>query len=593
MKKLSFLLSAAIAVAVMVSGCNPLTKMVKKAGDVKYKTTPCPLEMHANKVPIDVNVTFPPKYFGKKVKLVITPALVADDNTTKEHPFKTQTVIGESFQDNYKTISYKEGGTFSFQDTIEYEADYRTSDLELRFQISTQKGKTADITKLKLCDGIITTPELVDKGVLVDTDGASTMGKMINIPITKPAVSTETQGAKIFFDMQKSNVKKGELKKEEIKNMKSSIVEAFKDPNKELKNVKFASYASPDGPMDMNAKLVKERGQNSQKAIEKMFSKSEKEKMGNPELFIAETTPDEDWDGFQKMVQASDMEDKELVLRVLSMYSDPDTREAEIKKLAAVYDKLREDILPMLRRSEIKFEFQSKARSDQELLAAVASTEESQNLPQEEFLYAASIADKSNKENLYVAYTTKYPEDLKAWNNLACEQAAKGNLTQAKTTFEKVLSTESNNAAALNNMGVIELTEGNLDAAWDYFERAENAGCQSPNLGYNKGIILIKRAKYGEAVGQFNEDSFNKALAETLSGNNEGAINTLNNMGEKEQGIFYYLKAVTAAKAENVDGVIKNLKTAISKDSELRAYAEKDIEFRNLVDNTAFRGVFE
>jgi predicted Zn-dependent protease len=245
----------------------------------------------------------------------------------------------------------------------------------------------------------------------------------------------------------------------------------------------------------------------------------------------------------------------------------------------------------MLRRSIINLEYQGRAKSDSELKTIAGSNPE--NLYQEELLYAASISDDSNKEAVYKSYCEKFPDDWKGWNNLANIQARNGNLSDAKTNYEKVLAKSNENPAALNNLGVIALAEGDLDAAWNYFERAENAGCKSPALGYNKGIIMIKKAKYSSAVALFSNDSFNKALAQTLAGDNDAAINTLNNLGSSEYGVFYYLKAVTAAKANKVDDVIENLRIAISKESKLKDYAKKDLEFRNFVDNSAFRGVIE
>lgn len=593
MKKLLIILSSLIIAAAVFTGCNPLTKMVKKAGEVDYKTTPNPLEMHAGMVPIDVKVTFPAKYFGKKVKLVITPALVSDYNSADEVSFSTQTVIGEKFEDNYEQISYKEGGSFSFKDTIAYDSKFRASDFNLSFQISTQKGKSANVTKVKLCDGIITTPELVDEGMTVDGNlkRGIVLGKTVDVPVTKPEIRLETENAMIYFDLQKSIVKRKEIQKDEIDSLKSAIVKASDDPDKELKSIKIGSYASPDGPQDLNEKLVKDRGTSSKNAFEKLLSKEEIEETENAEFFMTETTPIEDWEGFKKLVEESDMEDKDLVLRVLSMYSDPDTREQEIKKLAAVYDNLRKDILPMLRRSIIKFEYQGKAKSDNDLKNM--ATNSPGDLYQEEFLYAASICDDANKEQAYKNYVSQYPDDWKGWNNLGCLQAKQGKFSDAKTNFEKVLAKNSDNPAALNNLGAVALGEGDIDAAWDYFERSENAGCKSPNLGYNKGVVLIKRAKYSSAVAQFSNDSFNKALALTLSGDNEGAISIMNNLGSSEYGIFYYLKAVTAAKANKVDDVIENLRIAISKESKLKDYAKKDMEFLNFVDNSAFRGVIE
>ena len=593
MKKSIIILSSLIIAAAIFTGCNPLSKMVKDAGEVNYKTTPSPLEMHAGKVPIDVSVTFPPKYFGKKVKLVITPSLVSDFSSSEAINFKTQTIIGEKFEDNYQTISYKEGGSFSFKDTLDYDAKYRASDLKLSFQISTQKGKSANVTQVKLADGIITTPELVDGGMTIDgglTRGTS-LGKVVEVPVTKPEVRLEAESAKFFYDVQKSTLKRNETKKDEILKLAGDIKNASTDPNKELKSIKISSYASPDGPEDLNQKLVNDRGTTSKKAFEKVLSKEDIAEMNNTDLLMTETTPNEDWVGFKAAVEASDMEDKALVLRVLSMYSDADTREIEIKKLAAVYDNLRNDILPLLRRSEIKFEFQGRAKTDSELKTMLGTSPA--DLHQEELLYAASISDNATKEDAYKTYTSKFPTDWKGWNNLACVQAKQGKLSDAKANFEKVLATKGDNPAALNNLGVLALKDGDLDAAWDYFERAENAGCKSPNLAYNKGVISIKRAHYSDAVDYFKADSFNKALAQTLAGDNDIAISTLDGLGSSEYGLFYYLKAVTAARANKVDDVIENLRIAISKESKLKDYARADAEFVKFIDNSAFRGVIE
>jgi len=593
MKKSIIILSSLFIVAAMFTSCNPLSKMVKNAGEVNYKTTPNPLEMHAGKVPIDVKVTFPPKYFGKKVKLVITPTLVSDFSSSEKINFKTQTIIGEKFEDNYKVINYSEGGTFSFQDTIVYDAKYRASDLNLAFQISTQTGKSANATTVKLADGIITTPELVDGGMTIDggLDRGVSLGQFVAVPVTKPEIRLETESAKLFYDLQKSNLRRNEIRKDEVVNLAVAIKNASTDPNKELKSIKISSYASPDGPQDLNAKLVNERGNSSKKAFEKVLSKKDISEMNNANLLMTETTPSEDWEGFKAAVAASDMEDKALVLRVLSMYSDADTREAEIKKLAAVYDNLRNDILPLLRRSEIKFEYQGRAKTDSELTTMLGSAPA--DLHQEELLYAASISKSSNKEAAYMTYTSKFPNDWKGWNNLAAAQAQQGKLSEAKTNLEKVLSLKNDNHVALNNLGVLAMADGDLDAAWDYFERAENAGCKSPKLQYNKGVISIKRANYSDAVDYFKSDSFNKALAQTLAGDNDIAVSTLDNLGSSEYGLFYYLKAVTAARAGKVGDVIENLRMAISKESKLKDYAKADAEFKKFIDNSAFRGVIE
>lgn len=592
MKKTIFILTALFITAAIFSSCNELKKMVKNAGEVDYRTVPAPLEMHANKVAINVSVTFPEKYFGKKVKLVITPSLSQDEGDGEQN-FPTQTIQGEKFQDSYTVIPYKEGGTYRFKDTIDYDPAFRMSDLNLKFQLSDQKRRSADIVPVKLTDGIITTPELVEAGIAVDNDyeDGNTFGQPVIVPVEKPKVSYNTQMAKIYFDLQKSNVKRGELTKEEMEELVKYIKETAEDPDQELSKLSIASYASPDGPEDLNEGLVKDRGSNSKSAFEKQLKKEKIEGINFDELIMTETTPSEDWEGFKELVEASDMEDKELILKVLSMYPDGETREREIKNMAAVYDELRKDILPLLRRSIIKLQYQGREKETSEIVGFGTSNPDT--LSQEELLFAAfKTEDTDTQEEIYKSYTEKYPEDWKAWNNLAAAQAENGKLDEAKANFEKVLELNNNNPAALNNLGAIAMAEKDWDTAWDYFEKAENNGCKSDALGYNMGTILIIRGDYDAAVNKFSGSSFNKALAQTLNGDNESAVLTLNGMNNSD-AMFYYLKAVTAAKAENEGDVYENLRIAVSKKADLKEYAANDLEFRNYFDTQEFKEIVE
>ncbi len=591
MRKTIILLSALVIAAAMFSSCNELKKMVKNADQVDYKVNPNPLEMHAGKVPVNVTVNFPAKYFGKKVKLVISPVLKADDGS-KEIKFDEQTVQGEKFQDNNPSISYADGGSFSFSDTVDYEDALRMSDLELRFQISNMSEHSANLVSVKIADGVITTPLLVDKGMTVDNDGA-TVGKMVTKTIPKPKTSPRDSVVEIFFGLQNATVKSSELNKKEMDSLFAFIAKTATDPSKEIKGLSISSYASPDGPLDLNENLVGKRGKNTQSAFEKALKRKKIEALAGKEVATMGTSTAEDWDGFKKLVEASDMEDKALILRVLSMYSDPVKREAEIKKLAAVYNDLRKDILPLLRRSRIKVSFQDKDRSESELISLGASNPTVLN--QDELFFAATKeSDDAKQVTLYKNYTNSYPNDWKGWNNMGAAQVKAGNMSDAKTSFEKVLSINSSNAAALNNLGVIALAEGDTDKAWEYFEKAEENGCQDPALGYNMGVILIKQGKYNEALTKFGTTAtFNRALAETLAGDNETAVSTLNSMSSSDEAVFYYLKAVVAAKAGNEEDVFENLKVATSKDNSLKEYAANDLEFRKYFDKSDFKDIVE
>lgn len=591
MKKTIFILSALFITAAVFTSCNELKKMVKNAEDVEYKAKPSPLEMHANKVPIDVSVTFPEKYFGKHVKLVITPVLKQDEGE-QVLEFPTQTVIGEKFEDNYTVIPYKVGGTFRFTDTIEYADAYRMSDLNLNFQASDTKNKSAEMISVKLTDGIITTPELVKGGLAVDggLEEGSELAQTVSVPVSKPAISIDTQMAKIFFQLQKDNVRRSEMSNEEVDSLISFIKTASADEDQELSSVKIKSYASPDGPVDLNQGLVEGRGKNTKSAFDDKLKREKVKEVENTEFSATETTPAEDWEGFKELVEASEIEDKELILKVLSMY-DGEKREDEIKNMAAVYNELRKDILPKLRRSIIELNYQGREKTTEEMISLASSNPEKLN--ENELLYAAfSVEDLDQKIQLYTTFTNTYPEKWKGWNNLAAAQAKNGDLDGAKANFEKVLELKENNAPALNNLGVIELANGNVEEAWDYFTQAEEAGCKSPSLQYNMGVILIMQANYAQAVEKFQGESFNKALAQTLNDENDAAVTTLNAMNNS-YALFYYLKAVTAAKADNEGDVYENLRIAVSKDAELKDYTKNDVEFRDYFDTQDFKEIVQ
>ncbi len=614
MKKTIIYSLSVILIAGMITGCGGLQKMVDNAKDVKYGTTPSPLEMHAGKVPVSVTVTFPPKYFAKNVKLVITPTLKSDDGS-EEHSFPPQTIIGEKFKDNYPRISYKNGGSFSFKDTIDYKDAFRMSDMELKLMASTNKDQGVPVIALKIADGVKTTPELVmqgmaidgglkivgsvidDKGNLKKGDGvgqgsSAIVGKTVRVTTTKPTITYDSKEAKLFFDLQKSNVKNAELKSEDIKELVTFIKDAAGNAEKELKGVKIASYASPDGPEELNQGLVEKRGQSSGSAFKKALKKEGVSQVEEAEFISTETTQSEDWEGFKKEVAASDIEDKDLIIKVLSMYSDGDTREKEIKNLSAVYNSLRNKVLPKLRRSVIKFSYQSKAKTDEELSKIAVSNPE--KLQQEELLYSANITDDlASKEKIYLSYTKSYPDDWRGWNNLAVAQTKQNKLSEAKVNFQKAEEAKSGNPQVLNNLGVIAMAEGDDDAAFDYFQKAIDAGESSGAPGYNMGVILIKRGQYAEALTNMGDATFNKALAQTLSGDNASAEATMVNLGSNDYAIFYYFKAVVAAKAGNEGDLMENLKIAVAKDDKLKGYAKKDVEFLKYFDNSDFKSIVQ
>jgi len=368
MKKFTFQLLA-VVIAFAIGGCG-LGKMVDDANLVQYQVTPDPLEMHAGKVPVQVSVTFPPKYFNKKAYLVITPYIVSK-NGSDELQLKSTTLQGEKVRDNNPIINYKNGGSYTYIDTVDYDAVYRRSDLQLR--ISANKGGNGNsysFASVNIAEGIVTTPELVKNGLAVDNGTLGNTGEglmnLITPNVGLPPSRTEKTSLVLYYPLQKDRLTSKEQRKADIDSFLTEVKNIKDDADLNFKDLTVASYASPDGPQDLNHNLVEGRGKNSTDFLTKKFKKVE---LTDVEDFMKrETTPDEDWEGFKAAVQESNMEDKDVILRVLSMYSDPDVREREIKNMAAVYDKLRNEILPKLRRSEIIATYETRQKTPEELV---------------------------------------------------------------------------------------------------------------------------------------------------------------------------------------------------------------------------------
>ena len=590
MKKFTFQLLA-VVIAFAIGGCG-LGKMVDDANLVQYQVTPDPLEMHAGRVPVQVSVTFPPKYFNKKAYLVITPYIVSK-NGSDELQLKSTTLQGEKVRDNNPIINYKNGGSYTYIDTVDYDAVYRRSDLQLR--ISANKGGNGNsysFASVNIAEGIVTTPELVKNGLAVDNGTLGNTGEglmnLITPNVGLPPSRTEKTSLVLYYPLQKDRLTSKEQRKADIDSFLTEVKNIKDDADLNFKDLTVASYASPDGPQDLNHNLVEGRGKNSTDFLTKKFKKVE---LTDVEDFMKrETTPDEDWEGFKAAVQESNMEDKDVILRVLSMYSDPDVREREIKNMAAVYDKLRNEILPKLRRSEIIATYETRQKTPEELVNLGKTNPD--NLSQVELFFAAQTADGADKEMIYKTYTAKYTDDWKGFNNLGAYYIENNQLDEAEAQLQKAENVDANNATIINNMGVLYYAKGDLDKAVEYFKKASQL---DPNdeINYNLGVIFIQKAKYHEAVQKFgNKASFNKSLALLLDGSTADAINTLNSV-ESEDAYFYYLKAVESARNGDDNAVFTNLRKAIEKNADLKTYALNDMEFRTYFENETFKSIVQ
>jgi len=600
MKKSIYFLVFILAAILTFSSCGSLKKMAKNAHLVTYTVTPSPLEMHAGKVPVTVNVTFPPKYFHKKAYLVISPYLVSDLDKTKEIKLTTKTLQGEKVKDNNDIISYKNGGSVSYKDTVVYDASYRMSDLELRIEANAGKEPVA-FGNVKIADGIITTPELVNEGLKIDNaSGTSTTGtpKTVLTSVTLPASTTaKADPLKIQFDKQQSTITSKEQKDKKITDFVTNVKTIAADKEKEIISVSVASYASPDGTTELNGKLVEDRYTNSEKFLLETMKKEGVAGSDKAKFLSRTTTTQEDWDGFKAAVTASKLEDKELILRVLTMYPDWNVRDKEIKNMSKTFPKLANDVLPLLRRSEVTVEYKTTQKTDAQIIAAAKADPKS--VTQTELFYAAQKSTGADQETLYKAYVTNYDKDWKAQNNLGVYYVNAGKYADAKTYLEKANTLEANNATVMGNLGAMYmamyLKDGkaeDLTKAQDFLTKSYTKEAKD-ETGYNLGVILIKQGKYSDAVTKFGSTaSFNKALAQILNDKADGGTTTLKSVTSTDAYV-YYLKAVAAAQQDKEADVLDNLKTAVGKNAALKAYAKNDMEFNKYFENATFKAIVE
>jgi len=561
-----------ILAAALMSSCSGLNKMKKNSNLVKYEVTPKVLETHAGMVNVTIKGTYPEKYFDKKTTVTATPVLTYAGGETVFD--KVQVLQGESVEANNKVIT-KTGGDFTYTSTIPYKDAMKMSELVLRVKAVRGK-KNLDFDPVKLADGVIATSTLVEKE-----------GKSISMKDNYVRVTPETQAADINYLINMSDIRSTELKAEDIALLKEYIKTASADPNRQLKNTLVSSYASPDGTMKINEPLSQKRGVAADKFIKKEFDKIEVAK--TPGFFDSKTTP-EDWDGFKTEVEKSSIQDKELILRVLSMYSDPDVREKEIKNMATAFEVLKTDILPKLRRSKMMINTDKIGRDDNQILAQMKSDPKALSL--EEMLRAGSLTKDLNEQlKFYQVTAENFPKDIRAANNVGCTYMALGKTDEAIAAFEKARAIQ-NNDVVKNNLGFGSLVKGDMVKAEEYFNSMTAATTESK---WGLGVIAITKGEYDKAVNYFGtEPCFNLALAQLLKGDVNKAKATLDSMKEMcKCGKPSYLKGIVGARLDDKNYMLNGLREAIGFKPEWKAYAKTDLEFAKFFNDDTFKSVVQ
>ena len=546
-------LSLALATTVALTSCS-------KMGDLSaenFTVTPSPLETVGGQVSATINGRFPEKYMKKKAVVTVTPVLRYAGGEAKG---QSATFQGEKVEGNDQSIPYKIGGSYTMKNTFKYVPEMIKSELYLTFDARVGK-KAVKLSDVKVADGVISTSALLDRTLNSTNPSVA--------PDAYQHVIAQRQQANIQFLIQQANIRSSELKSTSVQDFVKMLREINEDQErKALNNIEVSAYASPDGGYELNEKLATKRGENSTKYVNKELKKIKMDANVDTKYTA------EDWEGFQELVSASNIQDKELILRVLSMYKEPEERERQIRNISAAFSELADEILPQLRRARLTINYELIGRSDDEIMEQFKS--DASQLSVEELIYAATLTDNTaEKKSIYEKTAALYPNDYRAYNNLGEIAYREGNLVQAKNYLNQAARVKKDAPEVNANLGLVALKEGNLQAAEEYLAKGNGAN----GLNEALGNLYIAKGNYAQAEATFAGVQTNSAaLAQLLNRNYTAAEKTLNSVAAPD-ATTSYLKAIVASRQNQQSSVRTNLDDAVAKDPALAKRAAVDLEF--------------
>ena len=558
MKKGLFLSLIAVAMLASCSKTLPQPEQIS--------VNPSPLAVVGDKVSADITGTFPVKKFAKKGVLTVTPVLKYAGGEAVGSPV---TYVGEKVKENGTTVSYKAGGQYTQSCSFDYVPAMDKCELFLRFTAKVGK-KEVEVPELKIADGLVATVKLAK----------ASDNKSVVTPDKFQRVIQQMQEADIKFLIQQANLRSSETKSQQMQDLQAAIKEADQNERKAINKLEVSGYASPDGGMDLNEKLAGQRQKNAQDFLQKQLKKDK------VNATIASDITAEDWAGFQALLENSNMQDKELVLRVLSMYTDPEEREAQIKNLSSVYSTIADEILPALRRSRLILTTDLIGKSDEEILNFLKN--DPSQLSVEEMLYAATLTnDNAEKIATYQKVADQF-NDFRAFNNMGMVYFEQGNVAEARRAYNKALAIEPQNADVNFNAGVAAMADGDFAKAEEHFGKA--AGTQG-YLAAAMGTLYTMKGDYKAAKSAYGQAATNNAaVQQILDEDYAGARQTLANVKEPN-GVTAYLQAVVGARTNDRNAVYSNMKEAVAKDASLKARAQNDIEFAKFAEDAEFQAI--
>lgn len=561
MKK-SFFFASVIAMAVLTS-CGTAVQ------PEQVTVNPSPLTVVGDNVDATITGTFPVKKFSKKAVLTVTPVLKYEGGEAVGEPV---TYVGEKAKENGKTVSYKEGAKYSQQASFKYVPAMAKSELYLRF--TAKKGnKTVEIPDMKVADGVVATAKLAQAQDVKPQITADKFQRIIQ----------EMQEADIRFLIQQSNLRNSELKSQEMKDLQAAIKDADQDEKKAINKLEVSGYASPDGGVKLNSTLADARQANAQKYLQKQLKKNK------VKAEIESSVTAQDWEGFQKAMEESNIQDKDLVLRVLSMYSDPEEREAQIKNLSAVYKTIADEILPELRRSRLILTTDLIGKSDEEIAELAKNDPASLNV--EELLYAATLTKDANEQMaIYKKAVELFPNDYRGYNNMGMLYFNQGSIAEARRSYTQALKIASSNPDVNYNAGVAALADNDLAMAQQYLGKA--AGTQG-DLNAAMGTLYTMKGEYAAAKNAYGDKPSNNAAVQQILNEDYAAARQTLARVENPNATTAYLAAIVGARTNDRDAVYSNLKAAIQRDAQFRKKAQKDIEFAKYQEDPQFQDIIK
>ena len=561
MNKKFYLPFFVLAVIMTLSSCS---NKLKPLAEQYIKAEPQPLEAIGGKVPVTINATFPAKWFNKKAVVTVTPVLRYQGGEAWGTAYTYQ---GEKVKGNNQVIPQAAGANVTMKSAFTYKPEMKKSELYLTFDAKI-KNKVVKLPDVKIGEGVIATSELADAATATAAIAADKFQRIIK----------EAHDANIMFLIHQANLRASETNSEAIKEWKELVKNADEAPNQNVA-IEISAYASPDGGVKLNTGLAEHREGNTSKYLAKELKKMK------VEVPVDARYTAQDWDGFKELVSKSNLQDKDLVLRVLSMYQDPETREKEIKNISAIYSDLAETILPQLRRSRLTANVEIIGKSDEEISSLAKSNPKELNI--EEILYAATLTNNdAEKMAIYTKASELYPNCYRTWNNIGMMAFKAGDLNKAEQMFNKSNAVK-NNPSANMNLGLIALTKGDQAKAQQLFGSASGVNELSEALG----VLYLEQGEWAKAANSFGSvKTNNAALAQILVKDYSKASQTLNGVANPD-ATTAYLKAIVAARTNDANGVVSNLKAAIAKDKSMAKEAAIDLEFAKYANNADFQAL--